>query len=158
TPAAPRYAARWNWFGWRPGHPPAARRVGRLAQLVSGHPRGGGSPSDCVGYGDDGGLAPLWRHHGMEALDKSALPWRFHSGSADAGRHRPQAGKLCSVSLPRPDHPYAYRWLAAALGQLGRGDEAQAVNKAIETAPDSFRLYVEQRVPWMEQSVHDHML
>ena len=24
-----------------------------------------------------------------------------------------------------PDHPYAYRWLAAALGQLGRTDEAR---------------------------------
>jgi adenylate cyclase len=58
-----------------------------------------------------------------------------------------------------PDHPYAYRWLAAALGQLGRSNKARAVlNKAIETAPDSFRLYVEQRVPLMGQAVYDHML
>jgi adenylate cyclase len=61
--------------------------------------------------------------------------------------------------VDRPDHPYAYRWLAAALGQLGRGNEARGVlNKAIETAPGSFRLYVEQRVPWMGQAVYDHML
>ena len=59
----------------------------------------------------------------------------------------------------RPDHPYAYRWLAAALGQLGRSDEARAaLDKAIATAPDAFRLYVEQRVPWMGQAVYDHML
>ena len=59
----------------------------------------------------------------------------------------------------RPAHPYAYRWLAAALGQLGRSDEARAaLDKAIETAPDAFRLYVEQRVPWMGQAVYDHML
>jgi adenylate cyclase len=61
--------------------------------------------------------------------------------------------------VDRPDHPYAYRWLAAALGQLGRGNEARSVlNKAIETAPGSFRLYVEQRVPWMGQAVYAHML
>ena len=59
----------------------------------------------------------------------------------------------------RPDHPYAYRWLAAALGQLGRSDEARAaLDKAIAIAPDVFRLYVEQRVPWMRQAVYDHML
>ena len=38
-------------------------------------------------------------------------------------------------------------------------DEARtALDKAIETAPDAFRLYVEQRVPWMRQAVYDHML
>jgi adenylate cyclase len=59
----------------------------------------------------------------------------------------------------RPDHPCAYRWLAAALGQLARVNEARAVlNQAIENAPDSFRLHVEQRVPWMGQAVYDHML
>ena len=59
----------------------------------------------------------------------------------------------------RPDHPYAYRWLAAALGQLGRSEEARAVlDKAIAIAPDVFRLYVEQRVPWMGQAVYEHML
>jgi adenylate cyclase len=58
-----------------------------------------------------------------------------------------------------PDHPWAYRWLAAALGQLGRVDEARAaLDKAIEAAPDSFRLFAEQRMPWMRQAVHDHML
>jgi adenylate cyclase len=58
-----------------------------------------------------------------------------------------------------PDHPFAHRWLAATLGQLGRSKEARAaLDKAIAIAPDVFRLYVEQRVPWMGQSVYDHML
>jgi len=59
----------------------------------------------------------------------------------------------------RPEHPWAYRWHAAALGQLDRTDEARAaLDKAIGAAPDSFRLFVEQRMPWMRQAVHDHML
>ena len=59
----------------------------------------------------------------------------------------------------RPGHPWAYRWLAAALGQLGRVDEARAaLDKAIGAAPDSFRLFVEQRMPWMGQAIFDHML
>ena len=58
-----------------------------------------------------------------------------------------------------PDHPWAYRWRAAALGQLGRIDEARAaLNKAIGAAPDAFRLFAEQRMPWMRQAVYDHML
>ena len=31
-------------------------------------------------------------------------------------------------------------------------------HNAIATAPDVFRMYVEQRVPWMGQAVYDHML
>ena len=35
-----------------------------------------------------------------------------------------------------PDHPYAYRWLAAALGQLGRTDEAiEAIERGMQAAP-----------------------
>jgi adenylate cyclase len=38
-----------------------------------------------------------------------------------------------------PDYPLPYRWLAAALGQLGRTTEAkQALEKAIAVAPDMF--------------------
>jgi adenylate cyclase len=59
----------------------------------------------------------------------------------------------------RPDHPLVYRWLAAALGQLGRSDEARAaLDKAIAIAPDVFRRFVEQRMPWMSQAVYEHML
>ena len=35
-----------------------------------------------------------------------------------------------------PDFPNSYRWLAAALGQLGRTEEAkEALEKAIEVLP-----------------------
>jgi adenylate cyclase len=75
------------------------------------------------------------------------------------GNYETTAAKAARVIADRPDHPYAYRWLAAALGQLGRSDEARvALDKAIATAPDVFRMYVEQRVPWMGQAVYDHML
>jgi adenylate cyclase len=58
-----------------------------------------------------------------------------------------------------PDHPLAYRWLAAALGQVGRLDEAkQAMKKAIAIAPRSFDMYVRQRAPWMRVEDYEHML
>jgi adenylate cyclase len=42
-----------------------------------------------------------------------------------------------------PDHPLAYRWLAAALGQSGHLEEAkQAMEKLITVAPTSLDMYV----------------
>jgi adenylate cyclase len=56
-----------------------------------------------------------------------------------------------------PDHPLVYRWLAAALGQAGRIDEAgEALAKAIAIAPASFDLYVRRRVPWHRPEDHAH--
>jgi adenylate cyclase len=58
-----------------------------------------------------------------------------------------------------PDFPNSYRWLAAALGQLGRTDEAkEALAKAIEIVPASFEMYVSKGVPWMRPEDHAHML
>ena len=58
-----------------------------------------------------------------------------------------------------PDHPLVYRWLAAALGQAGRIDEAkEALAKAIAIAPASFDLYVRCRVPWHRPEDHAHTL
>jgi adenylate cyclase len=58
-----------------------------------------------------------------------------------------------------PDHPLVYRWLGAALGQLGRTAEAkEALDKAIAIAPASFELYVNRRVPWHRPEDHAHML
>jgi adenylate cyclase len=58
-----------------------------------------------------------------------------------------------------PDFPNTYRWLAAALGQLGRTEEAkEALEKAIAIAPGSFDMYVRGRVPWMRPEDHAHML
>jgi adenylate cyclase len=58
-----------------------------------------------------------------------------------------------------PDYPNSYRWLAAALGQLGRTEEAkEALAKAIATVPASFEMYVSKGVPWMRPEDHAHML
>jgi adenylate cyclase len=58
-----------------------------------------------------------------------------------------------------PDFPNTYRWLAAALGQLGRIDEAKgALEKAVAIAPAAFDMYVRGRVPWMQPEDHAHML
>jgi adenylate cyclase len=58
-----------------------------------------------------------------------------------------------------PDFPLAYRWLAAALGQLGRTAEAKkAPEKAITVAPATFDMYVSQRVLWHRPEDHAHML
>ncbi len=58
-----------------------------------------------------------------------------------------------------PDFPLIYRWLAAALGQTGRMDEARdALNKAITIGGGSFDMYVRERVPWHRAADYQHML
>jgi adenylate cyclase len=58
-----------------------------------------------------------------------------------------------------PNYPNPYRWLAAALGQLGRIEEAkQALEKAIEIAPASFHMYVSERAPWRRPEDYAHMI
>jgi adenylate cyclase len=58
-----------------------------------------------------------------------------------------------------PAFPLPYRWLAAALGQLGRTDEAHdALRRAIEVSPRSFEFYVRRRPPWHRLEDHEHML
>jgi adenylate cyclase len=57
-----------------------------------------------------------------------------------------------------PDYPLNYRWLAAALGQLGRTAEArEALEKALTIAPSSFGMYV-RGVPWHRPEDYAHML
>jgi adenylate cyclase len=63
-----------------------------------------------------------------------------------------------AISLD-PEFSSPYRWLAAALGQLGRIDEARcALNSAIGTSHQSFALYVRSRPPWFSPEYHEHML
>ena len=58
-----------------------------------------------------------------------------------------------------PEYPLPYRWLAAALGQLGRTAEAkEALERAIEIAPASFDMYVRRRMPWHRPEDYAHML
>ena len=58
-----------------------------------------------------------------------------------------------------PTFPPPYRWLAAALGQLGRSDEAHdALHKAIEVSRQSFEFYALSRPSWRRPEDHEHML
>jgi adenylate cyclase len=58
-----------------------------------------------------------------------------------------------------PDFPSTYRWLAAALGQIGRTAEAEdTLKKAIAVAPASFDAFVRRRVPWHRPEDYAHML
>jgi adenylate cyclase len=58
-----------------------------------------------------------------------------------------------------PNFPLAYRWLAAALGQLGRILEAnEALENAVAIAPAAFDMYVRQRASWHRPQDHGHML
>ena len=58
-----------------------------------------------------------------------------------------------------PDFPNPYRWLTAALGQLGRTEEAkEALRTAMAVVPASFQRSVRERMPWMRPEDHAHML
>jgi adenylate cyclase len=58
-----------------------------------------------------------------------------------------------------PDFASPYRWLAAALGELGRTAEAkEALEKAIAVSPASFDFQVRERPPWFRPEDHAHML
>jgi adenylate cyclase len=57
------------------------------------------------------------------------------------------------------DFPQPHRWLAAALGQIGRVDEArEALRRAIAVAPASFDLHVRSRPAWFLPEQHEHLL
>jgi adenylate cyclase len=58
-----------------------------------------------------------------------------------------------------PDLPLNNRWMAAALGQLGRTDEARAVlERSMAISPREYEVYVRNRIPWMRPEDYEHML
>ena len=58
-----------------------------------------------------------------------------------------------------PNHPLAYRWLAASLGQLSRIDEAkESLEKTIAISPASFNMHIRERAPWLRPEDHAHMV
>jgi adenylate cyclase len=58
-----------------------------------------------------------------------------------------------------PGFPTPYRYLAAALGQLGRLEEAkEALSKAIAVMPGAFERAVRDRGPQVRPEDHEHML
>jgi tetratricopeptide (TPR) repeat protein len=71
-------------------------------------------------------------------------------GAVDASRH---------AIISYPGFPQPYRWLAAALGQLGlRQEAATALRQAVEASPSSFDFFTRQRPPWYRAEDHAHML
>jgi adenylate cyclase len=59
----------------------------------------------------------------------------------------------------RPDKSQAYRWKAAALGQLGRIDEAKmALEQSIALSPMNFYFHVRTRPPWFRSADHALLL
>ena len=66
---------------------------------------------------------------------------------------------LRAMVVDNPSNPATYRWLAAALGQLGRKDESRdALKTAIERWPESFSRYTQERPPWFKPDDFEHML
>ena len=58
-----------------------------------------------------------------------------------------------------PEYPLPYRWLAAALGQLGLTNEAhEALGRALAISPQSFAAHVDHRPPWFRPEDYEHML
>jgi tetratricopeptide (TPR) repeat protein len=58
-----------------------------------------------------------------------------------------------------PEHPLAYRWLAASLGQLGRAEAASdALQTTIAMSSQAFELQVRSCPPWFRPEDHEHML
>jgi adenylate cyclase len=86
-------------------------------------------------------------------LNRVAIAYYFaqdYEAAVDAARH---------VIRFYPVFPLIYRWLAAALGQMGSMDEARdALNKAITIGGGSFDMYVRERVPWHRAKDYEHML
>jgi adenylate cyclase len=75
------------------------------------------------------------------------------------GEYETAVGVAKEAIRSNPDYPLTYRWLAAALGQIGQTEEAKrALEKAVEIAPASFDMYVRRRVPWHRPEDHAHMI
>ena len=76
--------------------------------------------------------------------------WRAYDDAVEAAEH---------LIRSFPGYPQSYRFLAAALGQLERTEEAKAaLDKWIAIAPASFDMFVRERPPWMRPEDHAHML
>jgi adenylate cyclase len=108
------------------------------------------------------GLAALQTCNRLDPRDYATLPLRLNQvalGLYFLAEYEAavQAAKRGIRSYP--NFPLTYRWLAAALGQLGRAAEAKgALEKAIAVGPASFDMYVRNRVRWMRPEDYAHML
>jgi adenylate cyclase len=130
------------------------------------------SPNLAVGYWRRGhalvvwgrpqeGLADLRTSLRLEPRGSMLAPRLHHVaiGLYYSGAYEDAAEAARQAIRSFPDYPLPYRWLAAALGQLGQIEEARGVfEKALAIAPASFDLYVRRRVSFMRREDHAHML
>jgi adenylate cyclase len=59
----------------------------------------------------------------------------------------------------RPDKFVAYRYRAAALGQLGRIEQAkQALQESIGLLPGEYSYFVQSRPPWIPPLQHERLV
>jgi adenylate cyclase len=92
-----------------------------------------------------------WSFRAYTHLSIACYALTDYEGCVDAGQRAVQANPKINGS---------YRWLAAALAQLGRIDEAlQVIRRASDIlAPVTFTDYVLYRGPWLSKAEHEHML
>ena len=97
------------------------------------------------------GLVALERSNRLDPHNRM-LPGRLNlltMGLYFSGKYEAAAEAATQAVRSHPEYPLPHRWLAAALGQLGRTAEAkEALARAMAVSPASFDVYVRQRVPW----------
>jgi adenylate cyclase len=107
------------------------------------------------------GLESLRMSMRLDPRDAFAAIRLMHIGSALYFTRNYEAAAEAAKQAIRsyPAFPLTYRWLAAALSQSGRIEEAkEALEQAIAIAPASFEMYVRGRPPWMRAEDHAHIL
>ena len=107
------------------------------------------------------GLAALQQAHRLDPRHRMAPGGSnlFVIGRYFSREYESAAEAAKRAVSANPEYPLLYRWLAAALGQLGRTAEAaEALERAIAVAPASFEVYVRQRVIWHRPEDYAHML
>jgi adenylate cyclase len=86
-------------------------------------------------------------------MDRIALAYYYDGDYAAA------VAEARRVIRSNPDFPHIYRWLAAALAQLGHAEEArQALEHLVAIAPASLDVFVRHRFPAHRPEDYGHML
>jgi adenylate cyclase len=100
----------------------------------------------------------------LRALQHDPLATKFFSANIGQTYYFERDYQTAAESLRRtlannPTDAQALRWRAAALGQLGRVDEARkALSETLAKSPEAFERYTRQRPPWYRPDDYEHML
>jgi adenylate cyclase len=97
----------------------------------------------------------------MSWIHPGATFFRVQIAVSYYGEHKYDCAATVAKAIVEsyPEYHLTYRWLAAALGQLGQaGHAGEMLHKAMEIAPDSFMRHVRRRPRWFRAEDHQHML